>query len=138
MGKTLRDVLMMYPLEVQCTPIKPDVAWAKDMPDVKAWKVTLRWVKEPIDGQQSRTLTTKFHMGPSHGDTKPTALTVMGCLCSDAADVDSHVNYDDWRRTHPEGEERAAERLWQALVKQNEMLRKFLGVLYGDFVWSRR
>lgn len=96
------------------------------MSDMNWWNVTLRIGR--------RRMTVPFGMGYAHTG-EPSAYDVLSCLLSDASSADQ--DFEDWAADYSyDTDSRRAEKTYNAVVRQTEQLRNFLGDKFSDYVWE--
>lgn len=108
-----------------------DVPWRG-----QGWNVTLARGELGVDWAE---VAVPFWMGEAHGKTKPTALDVMECLCSDAASIENATRFEEWAsELGYDADSRRAEAIYKSCGELADKLRAFLGNDFEAFIWAER
>lgn len=103
-------------------------AYVDGMDNMNWYDVTLKMGR--------RQYTIPFGMGYAH-TSEPTAYDVLACLLSDASSAENARSFEEWAGDYGyDTDSRSAERTYNAVVKQTEKLRRFLGDKFDAYVWD--
>jgi hypothetical protein len=82
---------------------------------------------------RSRQMTIPFSQGPAIS-RKPEAADVLDCLASDAAEFENARSFEEWASEYGYDEDsRKAEKVYNAVERQTNLLRRFLSGTPGAF-----
>lgn len=133
---TLRE--LCETMRITATPINKRPPWADE--DGATWRgqgwsiILLRQGRKP-----GERMEFPFWTGEAYGTTKPTAVDVMDCLCSDAAGIENARGFEDWAADLGYNtDSRRAEAVYKRCGELANELRAFLGNDFETFLWAEQ
>jgi hypothetical protein len=83
-----------------------------------------------------KQISTYFSQG--YGiSSEPDAANVLNCLALDSSDVENNPEFEDWVNEFGYSDLKAAKKIFQACVKQQQKLLSWLGEdLYNHLLWD--